>query len=1046
MSIKGLFSRPWEQPELTHMNRLPARTTLIPFENAKQALSYDRTQSPWFKLLNGKWKFRLVKCPEAVPIKFADQNYKGTGFKPIVVPGNWTVQGYDRPQYTNIQMPFENNPPYVPDNNPTGLYRTTFSIPPDWKDRRIIIHFGGVESMFYVHVNGKQVGMSKDSRLPAEFDITSSVRVGKNLLAVMVIRWSDGSYLEDQDHWWMAGIYRDVYLYSTDSAYLADVFAIPDLDSNYRHGHLIVKAKLGFRHPPEEDFKVRARLYDAQQREVKEAVMQGNMDKSYRVSGYDITLESTIKRPHQWSAEQPYLYTLVVSLLDNKSRCVEATSCRLGFRKIEVKDCHLLMNGKPVLIKGVNRHEHDGEQGKTVSRELMIEDIYLLKQFNFNAVRTAHYPNDPFWYDLCDEYGIYVIDEANTEAHANYQTLCRDPRWSQAFWERGMRMVIRDKNHPCIFGWSLGNESGYGENHDALAASIRLYDPTRILHNEGALKVNWGQFENKYDPSDGRSNDLVNPMYPSVHEFEKWARTHPKDEYRPFIPCEYSHAMGNSNGCLADIWEVIHKYKHRGLQGGFIWDWVDQGLKKKDKKGREYWAYGGDFGDKPHDANFCINGMIWPDRTPHPVMYEFKKLVQPVKITLNAKEKGELVITNTQDFTDLTWLNGTWELTVDGKRISTGKLPTLKAAPGKSQRVRVPLNRPGLQSGQESFLIVRLLTKKKMPWAPANHLVAWEQFPLWKKRGRRSKFGRISVLKKPRTGLAIQRSVKTISIIGQRVTLSVDTTKGMLKSLRLHGKELLVEGPKLNVWRAPTDNDGIKHWVGQQHKALGRWLSAGLNDLQMKRVKASVTQGNDGSALITIKQVWHGKGIKYGFHHDQWYHVLPSGEIQVQNKVRVDPRLPDLARVGVTMKLEPGLENLSWFGRGPHESYCDRKAGAPVGLYKSTVTERYVPYIMPQEHGNNTDVRWMTLQDNGIGLLIEGAPLMECSASHFTADDLFRAFHTNELEPREEVIVNIDYHQRGLGTNSCGPDTMSKYKLFPATYEFTYILHPFTKY
>jgi beta-galactosidase len=1040
---RHLFSRPWEQPELTHLNRLPARATLVPFETARQALSYDRNKSPWFKLLNGTWQFKLVRNPEAVPDGFAEQNFHEKGFNSITVPGNWTMQGYDRPHYTNIQMPFENNPPYVPDDNPTGLYRIRFTLPREWSDRRVVLRFDGVESMFYVYINGRRVGMSKDSRLTAEFDITSYVKSGRNSLAVMVIRWSDGSYLEDQDHWWMAGIYRDVCLYSTDTSYIKDVFATADLNFENQTGNLTVKVELGFRSQPEADFEVRARLFDARKREIKQASMSGLVNKSYRVSGYKLTLGSRIKNPQVWSAEQPYLYTLVISLLNSQGRCVEATSCRVGFRKVEVKNRHLLINGKAVLIKGVNRHEHDDEHGKTVSRELMVKDIRLLKQFNFNAVRTSHYPNDPLWYDLCDEYGIYVIDEANIEAHANYATLCRDPRWAKAFYERGLRMVIRDQNHPCIFGWSMGNESGYGENHDVLAEAIRRHDPSRILHYEGALKGNWRQAGNVFDPADKRANDLVNPMYPSVNGFETWVKRLHKDEFRPFIPCEYSHAMGNSNGSLEDMWEIIHKYKHRGLQGGFIWDWIDQGLKKKDRKGREYWAYGGDFGDKPHDANFCINGMIWPDRTPHPAMYEFKKLVQPVKVLLKDKEQGELEIINEQDFTDLAWLKGSWDLSVDGKRVIAGNLPGLTARPGQGQRVRLKIEKPELTPGQESFLMIRLVALKKTPWAPAGHLVAWEQFPMWKKRGERARFRGVPIPKKSGAKLELHRAPDAISVRGRDISLSFAKADGRLSSLSIKERELLVEGPRLNVWRAPTDNDGIKIFNRNRYNTLPNWLKAGLNGIKLARAKVSAVREKSGAILVKIDQTWHGKNLNYGFKHNHSYRIFPNGEIRVHNKVVVDERLPDLPRVGVTMTFVPGLEEFSWFGRGPHENYSDRKAGVYVGYFRSTVLDQYVPYILPQEHGNLTAVRWMALKGLGRGLLIQGKPTMECSVSHFTADDLYKAFHTNELEPRPEVIVNLDYGQRGLGTAAVGPDTLDKYKIFPGTYEFDYVLRPF---
>ena len=440
----------------------------------------------------------------------------------------------------------------------------------------------------------------------------------------------------------------------------------------------------------------------------------------------------------------------------------------------------------------------------------------------------------------------------------------------------------------------MGNESGYGENHDVLAAAIRRYDPSRILHHEGGLKGNWRQAGNVFDPADKRANDLVNPMYPSASAFETWVKRLHKDEFRPFIPCEYSHAMGNSNGSLEDMWEIIHKYKHRGLQGGFIWDWVDQGLKKKDRKGREYWAYGGDFGDKPHDANFCINGMIWPDRTPHPAMYEFKKIVQPIKVLLKDKEQGELEIINEQDFTDLAWLRGSWDLSVDGKRVMAGYLPGLTARPGQGQRVRLKIEKPELTPGQESFLMIRLIALKKTPWAPAGHLVAWEQFPMWKKRGKRARFRGVPIPKKSGTKLELHRNQDTISVRGRDISLSFARADGRFSSFSIKERELLVEGPRLNVWRAPTDNDGVKTFTYSRYNTLPGWLKAGLNGIKLARVKTSAVREKSGAILVKIDQTWHGKNLNYGFKHDHSYRIFPSGEIRVNNKVVVDERLPDL--------------------------------------------------------------------------------------------------------------------------------------------------------
>ena len=1023
-----LSERAWEKPECTGINCLPARSSLIPYQDQESALSLDRSRSHWFKSLNGKWRFILVSRPEAAPENFFNPEFDDSSWDEVEVPSNWTMQGYDRPHYTNVQMPFEQRPPHVPEENPTGLYRLRFAIPEAWEGRRIIIHFGGVESAFYLYLNGHTVGLSKDSRLPAEFDITPYIQSGENILAVMVLRWSDGSFLEDQDHWWMAGIYRDVYLYSTESVFIADVFAIASLDDHYKHGLLTVMTTIGSQLDIKGNWSIGAQLFDANKKPVFNADLKGYVDTRERFLNHQVKLEQVVRNPRLWSSEDPYLYTLIVYLQDPEGRRLETTSCRVGFRRVEVKNRELLINGRPVLLKGVNRHEHDDVRGKAVTYESMLTDVKLMKQFNFNAVRTSHYPNDPRWYDLCDEYGIYVIDEANIECHC-YQQLCQEPRWTQAFLTRGMRMVLRDKNHPSIILWSLGNESGYGFNHDALASWIRGFDPTRPLHYEGAISgvENWGKGHH--------ATDIVCPMYPQIKDIIHWAEH--TDDWRPLIMCEYSHAMGNSNGNLKEYWEAIETY--HGLQGGFIWDWVDQGLKKVDDQGHEYWAYGGDFGDEPNDRNFCINGLVWPDRKPHPAMYEFKKLAQPVAVEAKDLHQGKLIITNKQDFTSLGWLKGDWNLTVDGIVISKGKLPYLKTPPGESEEIVLPITKPRMKPGQECFLNVRFTTRRETHWAPQGHEVAWEQFAMPFEDKYREK------VHIKGDNLCLEQNDKHAKIKGKNFQVEFDRQSGCLGSIIYYGQEMLVAGPKLNIWRAPTDNDGVKSLPNQmRNKALERWIAVGFDDLRYNTYQTAVRKNKDGSVRVVIQQFIACRASPRAFDHKHIYTIYPSGDIVVENTIKVDRKLPDLPRIGVTLALPPGLENLCWFGRGPHENYCDRKAGAPVGLYCGTVDEQYVPYIMPQENGNKTDVRWLFLQaEKGVGLLFVGMRQLEFSVSHFTADDLYHAFHTNELQRRGEIILNLDCRQRGLGGASCGPDTLEKYLIKPGIYRFEYRIRPY---
>ncbi len=576
-SLLVVGGRPsWEVPELTSLHRLPPRATLA------------RTPSSWTASLDGAWDFRRVARPEDAPRAVG----LARGWDAVEVPSLWTMQGYDRPHYTNVQMPFPERPPHVPEENPTGIYRRRFRVPRGWRGRRVVLRFGGVEGVLYVLLNGEAVGLSKDSRTPAEFDVTGLVRPGVNELHAVVVRWSDASFVEDQDQWWQAGISRGASLLSLGAGSVTDFFARCRLDDDYRHGLLAVEVEGGG--------PLDARLLDP----------GGKLVLERRFSG---SFEAPVRSPRQWSAEAPALYTLELS------GAGETVSCRVGFRRVEIRDRRLLVNGRAVLIKGVNRHEHDDVRGRAVTRASMEADVRLMKRFNVNAVRTSHYPNDPYWLDLCDRHGLYVVDEANVEAHAYYDDLCRDPRYAAAFLERTQNMVERDKNHPSVILWSLGNESGYGPNHDAAAGWIRARDPSRPLHYEGAIKFDW---------TGGRAaTDVVCPMYPEVAAIEEFPQL---DDPRPMILCEYSHAMGNSNGGLADYFAAFER--HGALQGGFVWEWVDHGIRQTDDRGREYWAYGGDFGDEPNDANFCADGIVWPDREPHPALNELKFLARPVRV------------------------------------------------------------------------------------------------------------------------------------------------------------------------------------------------------------------------------------------------------------------------------------------------------------------------------------------------------------------------------------------------------------------------------
>ncbi|MHC4883965.1 MAG: glycoside hydrolase family 2 TIM barrel-domain containing protein [Planctomycetota bacterium] len=1031
------FGKPWEQPELTGMGRLPMRATLYPFKDEKSALTRDPAKSPWVKSLNGEWAFKLYGKPEDVPASVLKPACKDGKWDRIPVPANWTMEGFDKPHYTNVVMPFTNNPPFVPEENPTGVYRTNFTLPAGWKKRRTVIHLAGGESCYYLYLNGTQVGMAKDSRLPSEFDLTPYLVEGENSLAVMCIRWSDASYVEDQDHWWMAGLYRDVFLYSTDVAYIEDVHVAAELDTSNRHGELTINTHINFMRDPYDggDYRIISQLYDAKGKKVFKKPLDTFASRQYRKQNYRIETTATVKNVAAWSPECPNLYTLTVQLVNAKGKTVETTSTRIGFKSVKIANRELLINGKPVLIKGVNRHDHHPETGKTVDRETMLKDIYLLKQFNFNAVRTSHYPNDALWYDLCDEYGILVMDEANVEAHDNYATLCRDPRWQKSFFDRIQRMVLRDKNHACIFSWSLGNETGYGINHDLAADWIRSYDATRIVHNEGGVKIAWNQGASEYTEGAERSNDLHDPMYPHVQCMIDFAKMKTKDP-RPFIACEYSHAMGNSNGCLKEYWEAIYKY--HGLQGGFIWDWVDQGLTKFTEDGRKYWGYGGDFGDEPNDVDFCCNGLIDPDRNPHPAMYEFKYLVQPLKVKAVDLKAGTFEITNTDFFQAADWLTGEWVMEVDGRAVQKGKLPALSIAPQASKRVRIRIRDPKLAAGSEAFITFRFLTKAKTPWCGKGHVVAHEQFklPFPTAKGKAVGSAPASLSLKDGKTKAVIEGASGFSVV-------VDKRKGRLATVSVGGKEIVTDGPSFNIWRGLLDNDGVKGKKEQwtcSWKPLGKWCKAGFDKLTPK-VKRVELKEQAGVVTVTMEHRYTCRGSRKGFDHLATYRITGDGRVTVDNTFRVDEGLEDMPRLGVRMTVAKGHEALSWFGLGPQETYSDRKAGAVVGRFAGSVKEQYYPYILPQENGNKEEVRWFSLMDGkGRGLKVEAGGALSFSAHHFTPEDLTAAYHTPDVPERDEVTVLMDCVQRGLGTASCGPDTLEKYKIGSGTHRFTYTL------
>ena len=813
-------------------------------------------------------------------------------------------------------------------------------------------------------------------------------------------------------------------------------FARTELDESYQSALLNVNALVEkYTDIDINNYKVIMELFDADGEACFSPVSRPLVENDNQLTQAE--LEYTLSNPRKWSAEVPYLYTLVLSLKDQEGTFIEAVSCKVGFRQVEIRGHELLINGQPVLMKGVNRHEHDERLGKTMTEEAMLAEIKLMKQFNINAVRTSHYPDCPRWYELCDQYGIYVIDEANIESHSLYDRLCHDPDWTHTFVERGKRMVARDKNHPCIIMWSLGNESGYGPNHDAIAGWVRGTDPTRPIHYEGAISLGGGQSWHGGE----LATDVVCPMYPQVAQIIEYAQD--SESKRPLIMCEYAHAMGNSCGNLKEYWDAIKQYDR--LQGGFIWDWIDQGLLKVDESGVEYWAYGGDFGDEINDLNFCINGLIWPDRTPHPAMYEYKKLIQPIAIKAVDLLASKVEIVNEQYFSDMSAYHGRYELMVDGRVVQTGELGALNITPGESQTVTLPIKHPVMLPGSESLLTIRFYLAESTLWADAGHEVAWEQFLVPYP---------IPTFESPTitdmSQLFLEETETEAVVQGSDFRILFDKINGAISEWQIEGTSVLQDGPQLNAWRAPTDNDGFKameHWSGK-FKDLNHWREAGLDQLSNVVDSFVIEQTEPHCVRVHINTTVGSAQSQAAFSHQHTYTITGDGSILLENEVEAGVELANLPRIGLTMAMTPGFEQFTWYGRGPHENYRDRKAGAAVGLYHSSVDEQYVPYIMPQDNGNKTDVRWLSLvNDAGYGIKVTAVavgdePLMEASVSHYSAADLYQALHTNELTPIPETIINLDYGQAGLGGASCGPATLPEYHILPGNYKFTFNLQP----
>ncbi|XP_020264636.1 uncharacterized protein LOC109840411 isoform X1 [Asparagus officinalis] len=987
---------------------------------------------PFVKSLSGYWNFIFASSPANVPENFHDIAFDDSAWEKLPVPSNWQMHGYDRPIYTNTIYPFPLNPPYVPCNNPTGCYRKYFHLPKEWKGRRILLHFEAVDSAFFAWINGVLIGYSQDSRLPAEFEITELCHPSdsdkENVLAVQVLRWSDGSYLEDQDHWWLSGIHRDVLLIAKPKVFIVDYFFRSNLEQDFLTADLQVEVTID---TPKEysgdisSFTMEATLYDnagwysfgdneGKMDMASYAVthMKRSSPPAGRLGFHGYQFEGKLDNPKLWSSEHPNLYTLVLILKDASGKLVDCESCQVGIRKISRAPKQMLVNGQPVVIRGVNR----------ILEACMIKDLVLMKQNNVNAVRNSHYPQHPRWYELCDLFGFYMIDEANIESHgfddsSHFKHPTSEPCWAGSMLDRVIGMVERDKNHACIISWSLGNESGYGPNHSALAGWIRGKDPSRFLHYEGG-------------GSRTSSTDIICPMYMRVWDILKIAKD--ESESRPLILCEYSHAMGNSNGNIHKYWEAIDSTF--GLQGGFIWDWVDQGLLKAAKDGYKYWAYGGDFGDTPNDLNFCINGLIWPDRTPHPALHEVKYVYQPLKISL---AEGKVKIINAQYFEATNGIEFSWLLGGDGCNLGSGLLNLPIIEPQDSYEFELDSSpwHSLWESCQvtEIFLTIIAKLRHSTRWAKDGHILASVQLHLPTKR---KPIPRV-VNFKPHPALFPECVGDTITISKESFwEIRINTRTGTIENWKVEGCLLTNHDILPCFWRAPTDNDK----GGGQNSYASKWKASFLDTLTFRTENCSIKQVTDNCVHITTVYTGH-LNVNVG------YWIYGSGDVIIEYNINPKRDLPPLPRVGVELHLDKSLNNVTWYGKGPFECYPDRKEAAHVGVYESNVEDMHVPYIVPSECGGRADVRWVAFRNGGghglFASIYGTSPPMQMSASYYGTAELDRATHNHELCKGDDIEVHLDHKHMGVGgDDSWSPCVHDQYLVPPVPYSFSVRLCP----
>lgn len=1002
----------WENHQIDGINRMPARAHFLTFPSKEKALLNNNRYTHAFKNLNGVWKFMFLDAPEYSPEGFFNSDFDVTKMDDITVPGNWQLQGYGKMHYSDLWYNFPINPPYVPTENPTGIYKRTFFVEESYRDKKIIIRFCGVDSAYHLWINGKEVGYSKVARNESEFDITDLIRVGEeNDVTVRVYQWSDGTYLEDQDMWWESGIFRDVELIGVPKDGINDYKVIADLDDEYKNGIFKVEAFLR----TTKEVNVTFELVDAGENTVFTKTVVAKEGKA--------CIDEVIADVNHWTAETPYLYKLFMTVEDN-GQIVEVIPQNVGFRNIRLNGETFLVNGVAIKFKGVNRHDYSPQNGRVVSREEIEKDIILMKQFNINAIRTSHYPNSYYLYDLCDEYGMYLIAETDLECHGfeltgDYKWITDDPSWELAYVSRMTRMIERDKNHPAIIFWSLGNESAFGCNFRKMTDVAHEMDPTRLVHYEGDFDV--------------ESADVYSTMYTWIENPKKpyLMKDIIEKSKKPHIHCEYCHAMGNGPGNLKDYQDLV--YVHDKLQGGFVWEWFDHGIESFTESGEKYYRYGGDFGDDPSNKDFCIDGLIMPDRTPSPGLYEYKKVIEPITTTAVDIQKGIINLLSRYDFANLDRFNLVYKVMEDDVILQTGfmAVPSIEARANKDITLPYDLSVIKVKPGVHYYVNISYQLREDTSYASSGHELATAQFelPLYKE----------GIMVRPEGILNVEKEHTTLHVKGANFSLDFNLVNGNLMNIVRDGMQVLSKGPRLTLWRAPISND--MEIIDKLKKVYFLHLEHEVVMNIDYHMEGNILKVEVDTINSTTNSAWHFK-TKYV------YTVCPSGDILIDVEGtpsgRVDLAPDMLPRIGVSMHLDKSMEHVRYFGMGPGENYADSKEAAQMGLYANTVDGLFTNYVIPQENGNHMGCKWVSMtNDRGMGLLASTEGDFNFSASWYEDKDLDDAKHTCDLVKRDYIVFNVDYKQNALGTNSCGQWQLDKYRAKFEDFKLSFRLTPF---